>query len=153
MTGQMSDVLRATTDYFRIPAEVLFGRTQGPTVVSARHVVWYLEREKGLSFPAIARMYDRNHTTILAAVRHVTERLAANDPRYAPPIRAIRATLDGSADVQAASGHDTGSCSSCGALIELQRQMAASLFELQRQVADIHRRLTSTTVEQQGVES
>lgn len=85
-----NSIQRATITYFHISMEDLLGTTRDRHCVTARHVAWYIERKRGFSYSHIARLYGgRDHTTIIAAMNHVNERVAALDERYLPAITAI----------------------------------------------------------------
>lgn len=50
-----------------------------------RQVAMYIARQDGLSLPAIAKTFRRDHTTVLHACRSVAERLASANK--APDVR------------------------------------------------------------------
>lgn len=53
-----------------VSSEDLKGYSKFPEIVAARHWVWRkLHGEDGLSLSAIARAFNKHHTTILSAVR------------------------------------------------------------------------------------
>lgn len=52
------------------PKDILSASRTAP-IVRARHECWRRLRERGWSYPAIARAFDRDHTTVLAGVRKV----------------------------------------------------------------------------------
>ncbi len=94
-TIKPNDIQRATAAYFKISFEEMLSKSRSPLVVNARHVAWFLERKRGLSYPAIGKLYGfRDHTTILAALNHMRERTAAQDMRYVPAITAIEQALE-----------------------------------------------------------
>ena len=135
-----TEVMRATIQHFRIPIDMLLDRIRDPEIVIARHVAWYLERKRGLSFPQIGAYYNRDHSTIHYGCKHMDERVAAGDLRYAPAIAAIEATLQHEIalavqrDVQEVK--QLACCPTCG----------TDVIELQRQIALIHRRLSDIGV-------
>jgi len=49
------------------PAQI-FGRSRRKTIVAARHEVWARLHRLGWSLSALGRAFDRDHTTILAAL-------------------------------------------------------------------------------------
>jgi chromosomal replication initiator protein len=66
---------------------------RAPELVRARHIAIYLCRElTQLSLPQIGARFDRDHSTVLHAVRKI-EREIANDPGTAEAIHSIRAEL------------------------------------------------------------
>lgn len=146
-------VMLATADYFQVPVGDLLATSRLPKAVVPRHVAWYLERELGgRSFAAIGKLYDRDHSSVVVAYRHVVERVAAADERYAPHV-AVLAKLIGGAEgehlrtaasvaaraeeVRETARAEALACPTCGAPVvrELQRQVAdlsARLVELER---------------------
>ncbi len=78
--------------YGLTPAE-LRSPSRAAKVVQARQVAMYLARElTGLSLAAIARSFDRDHTTVLHAVRAVTGRLEPGSDT-STAIHRVRSTL------------------------------------------------------------
>ena len=52
----------------------ILGTGKGKTVAFARHVAMYLAKKVAVpepSYPELGRLFDRNHTTVLAAIRKV----------------------------------------------------------------------------------
>lgn len=43
------------------------------------HAMWLIREETALSLPQIGRLFNRDHTTILSALRRATARLAAGE--------------------------------------------------------------------------
>lgn len=59
-----------------ITTDLLLSRNKETHVVRARQEAAWMLRQRGLSYPSIGRLLDRDHTTIMAAVRKVdAERL------------------------------------------------------------------------------
>ena len=53
-----------------VPEDELKGYSQVPEVVAARHWVWRaLHHQDHVSLSAIARAFNKHHTTVLSAVR------------------------------------------------------------------------------------
>lgn len=66
--------------YDRWPDE-LTSRSHNPEVVRARmEAMWLAYRRAGLSYSEAGRLFDRDHTTVLSAVRRIDEKLQ-DDPR------------------------------------------------------------------------
>jgi chromosomal replication initiation ATPase DnaA len=62
-----------------VPLAELCGRGRSQSVARARHEVWWRIRhhpERYLSLPEIARLFDRDHTTIKAGIEAHAKRLA-----------------------------------------------------------------------------
>lgn len=120
----------ATAAYFKISLEVLItGSSRQPLVGTARHCARWLERKSGLSYPAIGRLYNTDHSAVYASVAHMGERLAARDERYVVPVREIELMTvverANSASEAKALLLESMSCPTCGApvILELQRQI------------------------------
>lgn len=56
--------------YRTVPTEVM-GRGREARIANARHTVYWSLREAGLSLPAIGRVMDRDHSTVLSGIRKV----------------------------------------------------------------------------------
>ncbi len=61
----------AVADLSGIPAEEIMGRRRVADVVFARHAAMYLMRKANRSYPQIGLWFNRDHTTIMHAVRQV----------------------------------------------------------------------------------
>ena len=76
-----------------VPRPSCAPRSRTPRVAQARQVAMYLARElTGLSLAAIARSFDRDHTTVLHAVRAVNGRLEPGSDT-STAIHRVRSTL------------------------------------------------------------
>jgi chromosomal replication initiator protein len=81
VTCTIEDLQRAVCNMFGIHLSDLRGPSRRRSVTLPRHIAMYLARE-GLrqAFPSIAERFgNRDHTTVMAACRHVTE-LLETDP-------------------------------------------------------------------------
>lgn len=143
-------IQQVTATYYGVKVEDLqAGRFRSQTIVNARHVARYLERLAGKSFPQIGKDYLCDHSTVMASVKHMTERLAANDARYVNPVACISAQLAEDAAVvevrraervavlslEAAAASrvaEAMKCPTCGAPV---------IKELQRQIAELHAKI------------
>jgi chromosomal replication initiator protein len=84
------------TDFLLARGSVL-GRDRHRTVAEARQVAMWLVRELGgRSYPELGRIFQRDHTTAISAVRRVAARYAG-EPAYAARVRRIwaRVSSDG----------------------------------------------------------
>ena len=54
-----------------VTAEEIVGNCREAHIVEARHKVWFVMRREGLSYPAIARLVERDHTTIMYALKKI----------------------------------------------------------------------------------
>lgn len=52
-----------------IPAVDILGRGRDPEVMRARHRLWSMLRDSGLTWLVIGVLVERNHTTVMAGVR------------------------------------------------------------------------------------
>jgi chromosomal replication initiator protein len=76
-----------------VPREELLSPTRAPRVARARQLAMYLSRElTSLSLAQIAREFDRDHSTVLHAVRSVSQRLEP-DSETTQAINRVRAEL------------------------------------------------------------
>lgn len=77
----ISRIIEAVSEYYGIALVDILGRRHHKELVTARHVAAYLARIMTLkSLPEIGRaMDDRDHTTILSAVRKMEKRLMADE--------------------------------------------------------------------------
>ena len=55
-----------------VTREEVCGRCRTKNVARARHELWWeLRRHPGMSYGEIARLFDRNHSTVMTGVRAV----------------------------------------------------------------------------------
>lgn len=68
-------VIRAVSDYFGIPMELLMGRQRKMPIVLYRQVAMYLSRQlcSDWSLPMLGQVFGRDHTTILYADRKLSQ--------------------------------------------------------------------------------
>lgn len=67
-----------------VTREELCGRGRTKNVAFARQELWWhLRRSPGMSFAEIGRLFDRNHTTVMAGIRSY-ERACADSAGPAP---------------------------------------------------------------------
>jgi len=80
----IDDILAATADKFGIPVEEIVGPNRRRQLVTARQVAMYAARDlTDLSYPAIADAFGgRDHTTIIHAVRKVSDLMAERGQLY-----------------------------------------------------------------------
>lgn len=70
-------VMAATAEYFDLTVDELRGRRGVKHIAQARQIAMYLCRElTDLSLPGIGRVFDRDHTTVMHAVRKIREEVA-----------------------------------------------------------------------------
>lgn len=87
----MKDVLAATASEFSVTTEALTSKGRRKELVEPRQVAMYLIRElTSHSLPEIGEFFGgRDHTTVMYAVRKVSERLEA-DPDFASRVSTVR---------------------------------------------------------------
>lgn len=66
-----SDILKEVSDRVGIPVKTLLGASRNRNIVFARHfAIWVVHNERpDLSLPTLGRIFNRDHTTILHALR------------------------------------------------------------------------------------
>lgn len=103
------DVIELCAAEFKIPASVLVSERRDVAAAQARHVSIYLCREvlrvhgRRLSLPEIGAVFDRDHTSVLHAVRVVRD----NPDKYAVTISRL------TKQINARMGTDEH-CPTCG---------------------------------------
>lgn len=138
----ITPVQNAVAAYYSITVDDLINGPKSQTVVTARHIARYLEREAGHSYPEIGKFYGNDHTSAMASFNHVKDRLAANDARYTEPVRALLAVLQMTEDKRTQAESDAYAyqefqamaCPTCGApvIAELKRQIAVLRAEVEK---------------------
>ena len=89
-----ADILQAVSDEFAVPISDIKGNRRQAGLVAARHMVMLLARQyaRHLSYPQIAAMLRRDHSTIMYGANKAAERVAS-DEWYAAKRRRILARL------------------------------------------------------------
>jgi chromosomal replication initiator protein len=97
-TITVEDILRETATMFRFTVEEILGPARWRGLVRARHLAMYLCRtQMGLSYPAIARAFNReDHTTVMHAVGKI-DGLVVRDRHAASQLIERTARLQGQA--------------------------------------------------------
>jgi chromosomal replication initiation ATPase DnaA len=68
--GQPADhVVAAVSELHGVSPVDIRGRDWSAHVARARHAVWRELRRQGWSYPAIGREFDRDHSTVLQALK------------------------------------------------------------------------------------
>ena len=95
MRPGLYDIERAVCRRFSLTPERLKGGERCHKVARPRQMAMYLARElTGASLPMIGRHFQRDHTTVLWAIRKI-EAMQATHPRIVIYLTEIRAILDG----------------------------------------------------------
>lgn len=75
---------------YRVDTSAITGHSRDRAAVQARHaVIWTLRAETDLTYVQIGRLFQLDHTTVIAAVRSC-EAKAVADPRVALGLAALR---------------------------------------------------------------
>lgn len=75
----ISDTVARVCKHFGVTQAELTGPKRHAHLAQARHVLAWLLRERGFSFPAIGLCLQRDHTTIMHAVRKVDAERAKSE--------------------------------------------------------------------------
>jgi chromosomal replication initiator protein len=90
-----TSILLAVGRYYGVNADELKGRSRQKQIVVPRQIAMYLLREDAhLSTPEIGRLLDRDHTTVLHALKQVVGDIARDGPSRAA-VRGIREVING----------------------------------------------------------
>jgi chromosomal replication initiation ATPase DnaA len=88
------DILHTVSDLCRVPLEDLRGSRGNQHVATARQLAMYLCRELSkLSFPAVGRVFGRDHSTVIHGYRLIARRRLASEP-FDRMVRDLIAKLD-----------------------------------------------------------
>lgn len=72
-------IIETVSKKYGIPTEEIYGRKRTKPISNARNVSIYIIRKiTSLSLTAIAQIFDRDHTTVMSAVKSVTEEIKIN---------------------------------------------------------------------------
>ena len=72
-------IIETVSKKYGIPTEEIYGRKRTKPISNARNVSIYIIRKiTSLSLTAIAQIFDRDHTTVMSAVKSVTEEIKTN---------------------------------------------------------------------------
>jgi chromosomal replication initiator protein len=88
-------LLTAVARYFDVDVEELKGRSRNKQVVVPRQIAMFLLREDArLSTPEVGRLLNRDHTTVLHALKQVSSDIARDGPSRAS-VRGVREMVAG----------------------------------------------------------
>ncbi len=90
----VGDIQQAVGKYFHVTLDTLIGKGRHKSIAQARQIAMFLARQRlGLSLPELGRAFgNRDHTTVLAAVRRV-DVLRARDAKMQAHLDAIERQL------------------------------------------------------------
>jgi chromosomal replication initiator protein len=81
VTGQ--EVMEMTSNYFGLSVDDLIARNRAGSLIEARSIAMYLCRElTDMSYPDIAKLFLRDHSSVMTAVRKVTNQLSERVATY-----------------------------------------------------------------------
>jgi len=87
--GGVAAIIKVTADTYGVTEKQIYGRVRTAELVVPRQVAMYLVREAvGLSFPAIGKTFNRDHTTTLYAHKKIKEK-ASKDSKLTDKINSI----------------------------------------------------------------
>lgn len=87
-------IIHAVSEHYAIPVEDLIGKSQARECVVPRQIAMYLCREElKAPFMKIGDIFERDHSTVMSAVRQVQKQLASIDNPLAPTLALIQQKL------------------------------------------------------------
>ena len=81
-TGNMvpiSEIVEITSEVFGISVKAILGHSRRKSKVDARRAAMYLCRQEGHTYTAIGEAMNRDHTTVIDAVKAVQKEVDEND--------------------------------------------------------------------------
>ena len=104
--NSIREIVSAVSRATGLPREQITGRRRYSNVARARHLVMFLARRAGYSFPAIGRWLCCDHSTVISGVKRVEELL--------PSDATLREWLDAAQrDLNDAPAIEVHVCSGC----------------------------------------
>lgn len=87
-------IIECVCRYFGITVEDMMGKSRAKPIAHPRQIAMYLARSHtSLSFPDLERIFDRDHTTVLYAVRKIKDGLSKKDAMLEGDIRHLEDEL------------------------------------------------------------
>lgn len=74
--GTIHDIVAEVSVSTGIPPSQIMGRSRLAPVADARALCMFIARRQGFSLSRIGKSMNRDHTTVLAAIRKMTQRAA-----------------------------------------------------------------------------
>jgi chromosomal replication initiation ATPase DnaA len=69
-----AEIAQATAKFYEMDVSEILSRRRDSTVSYARHVCWWLIRHRTpMSYPEIARLFDRDHTSVMYGVNRIAK--------------------------------------------------------------------------------
>lgn len=90
----VNDIKEAVAEFYALKVKDLEADYRADEVSKPRHIAYWLAREyTKMSYPALGRVFCRDHTTVLYGVRQV-DRRRQSEPRTYAAIQELRRRLD-----------------------------------------------------------
>ena len=90
----VDDIQRAVCDYFSLRMTDLKSKRRTRTIAFPRMLAMYICRDRlGTSYPELGRGFEKDHTTVLSAVRKITRQIEDEDPQVLAALNAIERKL------------------------------------------------------------
>ena len=88
------DIIKCVSDYFCISIEEIMGKSRAKPFVYPRQIAMYLARlHTSLSFPDLARAFNRDHSTIMSGVTKIKASLTNKDTNLEYDIKRLEDKL------------------------------------------------------------
>lgn len=92
-----AQVVRHTCKYYGFTEEQLKSPQRGKNITQARQMAMYLVRDlTKMSFPEIAKLFSRDHSTVQHSVRKIEDALIEQDPQITQTVENIIASIQNS---------------------------------------------------------
>lgn len=93
MSGRISEIQRTVAAHFGTTVREMKSARRNRIITRPRQIAMYLSRElTPNSLPAIGRLFNRDHTTVMHAIDTI-ERIAKADPSFERHIAHLRSAL------------------------------------------------------------
>lgn len=90
----LQTVAETVMDYYKTTPLVLYGVSRHANDIEPRHICYYLARQFcGMSYPAIAQAFGRDHSSVIHAVRKI-EREASRGGRVSVIVKTLTDRLE-----------------------------------------------------------
>jgi chromosomal replication initiation ATPase DnaA len=85
-------LIRRAAEEYGVRVALITSRDRAAQVHAARSVVAYVLRQRGMSYPRIGTLLDRDHSTVMSMVSRVERRMEAS-AAYALKVRRIAGAM------------------------------------------------------------
>lgn len=75
--GKMADICADVGDETGITTAEMRGKSREKHITVARHYAMWRARDAGFSYPEIGRFFNRDHSTVMHAIRRLEEKVEA----------------------------------------------------------------------------